>query len=75
VTAKGTDRYPVDRGSGQDMTGSFTSGPGHCRCKVSSGSQISPNTMFRRVLRSQPGNAPREGINEFDGLSFEIELL
>lgn len=68
MTAKGRDRYPRDRGSGKNMTGSFIFGPGHCRCKLSSGSPICPNTMFD--LTSQPGNAAREEINEF-----EIEWL
>lgn len=66
MTAKGRDRYPRDRGSGKNMTGSFISGPGHCRCKLSSGSPIYPSTMFGSDPTSQPGNAAREVINEFE---------
>lgn len=57
------------------MTGSFGSGPGHCRCKVSSGSQISPNTMLGADLTNELREAAREEINEFNGLSFKLELL
>lgn len=55
------------------MTGSFSSGPGYCRYKALV-PKYPPNTTLGADLTNEL-RAAREEINEFNGLSFELELL
>lgn len=56
------------------MTGSFSSGPGYGKRKALV-PKYPPNTTLGADLTNELREAAREEINEFNGLSFKLELL